>query len=83
MQTETSQQVFSSRMRETYILPDRLNGSEYLTFLQEVLTEMLSDVPMPIRQRIRFLHDGAPAHFSIDVRAHLQATFPGDWIGRD
>ncbi|GFX67549.1 transposable element Tcb1 transposase [Trichonephila clavipes] len=64
-----------------YILPERLNGSAYLTFLQEVLPEMLNDVPMPIRQRIRFQHDGAPAHFSIDVRAHLQATFPGGWIG--
>ncbi|GFW90958.1 uncharacterized protein TNCV_1758321 [Trichonephila clavipes] len=37
---------------------------------------------MPIRKRIRFQHDGAPAHFSIDVRAHLQATFPGGRIGR-
>ncbi|GFW36497.1 DUF4817 domain-containing protein [Trichonephila clavipes] len=58
-----------------YILLERLNGSVYLTFLQEVLPEMLNDVPMPIRQRIRFQHDGASAHFSIDVRAHLQATF--------
>ncbi|GFU58731.1 hypothetical protein TNCV_932721 [Trichonephila clavipes] len=65
-----------------YILPEGLNGSVYLTFLQEVLLKMLNDVPMPIRQRIRFQHDGAPAHFSIDVRAHLQATFPGGWIGR-
>ncbi|GFT86126.1 DUF4817 domain-containing protein [Trichonephila clavipes] len=64
-----------------YILPERLIGSAYLTFLQEVLPEMLNDVSMPIRQRIRFQHDGAPAHFSIDVRAHLQASFPGGWIG--
>ncbi|GFX15779.1 uncharacterized protein TNCV_1061011 [Trichonephila clavipes] len=54
-----------------YILPERLNGSVYLTFLQEDLPEILNDVPMPIRQRIRFQHDGAPTHFSIDVRAHL------------
>ncbi|GFY18952.1 DUF4817 domain-containing protein [Trichonephila clavipes] len=66
----------------TFSLEEGLNGSVYLTFLQEVLPEMLNDVPMPIRQRIRFQHDGAPAHFSIDVRAHLQATFPGGWIGR-
>ncbi|GFV33184.1 uncharacterized protein TNCV_970381 [Trichonephila clavipes] len=64
-----------------YILPERLNGSVYLTFLQEVLPEMLNHVPMPIRQRIRFQHDRAPAYFTIDVRAHLQATFPGGWIG--
>lgn len=65
-----------------YILPDRLNGSTYLTFLQEVLPDMLNNVPMPIRRRIQFQHDGAPAHFSTHVRAHLQATFPGGWIGR-
>ncbi|GFV72290.1 uncharacterized protein LOC103512048 [Trichonephila clavipes] len=64
-----------------YILPEILNGSMYLTFLQEVLPEMLNDVPMLIRQSIRFQHDGATAHFSIDVRAHLQTTFPGGWIG--
>ncbi|GFV82005.1 DUF4817 domain-containing protein [Trichonephila clavipes] len=66
---------------DLYILPERLIGSVYLTFLQEALPEMLNDVPMPIPQRIRFQHDGAPAHFSIDVRAQLQTTFPGGWIG--
>ncbi|GBL93627.1 hypothetical protein AVEN_25625-1 [Araneus ventricosus] len=29
-----------------------------------------------------FMHDGAPAHFSIVVRNHLDATYPGRWIGR-
>ncbi|GBN41973.1 hypothetical protein AVEN_258019-1 [Araneus ventricosus] len=31
---------------------------------------------------MRFLHDGAPAHFSIAVRNHLDATHPGRWIRR-
>ncbi|GFO44953.1 hypothetical protein PoB_007145800 [Plakobranchus ocellatus] len=26
--------------------------------------------------------DGAPAHFALDVRAYLNATFPDRWIGR-
>ncbi|GBN72912.1 hypothetical protein AVEN_88546-1 [Araneus ventricosus] len=26
-------------------------------------------------------HDGAPPHFSLDVRSVLDAKFPGQWIG--
>ena len=55
-----------------YIISERLNGSMYLTFLQEVLPKMLNYVPMPIRQCIQFQHDIAPACFSTGVRAHLQ-----------
>ncbi|GBN38054.1 hypothetical protein AVEN_196045-1 [Araneus ventricosus] len=29
-----------------------------------------------------FQHDGAPAHFSIDVRNYLNDTFGARWIGR-
>ncbi|GFU99992.1 DUF4817 domain-containing protein [Trichonephila clavipes] len=59
-----------------YILPDRLTGPRYLIFLEQVL-------PGIIGQRTRYrcdsyFHvvpaDGAPAHFSISVRNHLDAT---------
>ncbi|GFV83324.1 uncharacterized protein TNCV_1900501 [Trichonephila clavipes] len=30
-----------------------------------------------------FQHDGAPAHFSADVRSALDTAYPGRWIGRD
>ncbi|GFU46809.1 uncharacterized protein TNCV_434851 [Trichonephila clavipes] len=29
-----------------------------------------------------FQHDGAPAHFSADVRSALDTAYPGRWIGR-
>lgn len=29
------------------------------------------------------IHEGAPPHFSITIRSHLDATYPGRWIGRD
>ena len=35
-----------------YILPTRLEGASYLVFLQEVLPELLNDVPAPIRRHI-------------------------------
>jgi len=30
-----------------------------------------------------FQHDGAPPHFSCEVRNFLKYRFPGRWIGRD
>ncbi|GFW86614.1 uncharacterized protein TNCV_4333981 [Trichonephila clavipes] len=29
-----------------------------------------------------FQHDGAPAHFSADVRSVLDAAYPGRWFGQ-
>jgi len=29
-----------------------------------------------------FQQDGAPPHFALTVRAYLDHTFPGRWIGR-
>ena len=29
-----------------------------------------------------FMHDGAPAHITVDVRHFLDATYPQRWIGR-
>ena len=65
-----------------YLLPARLNGHRYLRFLQRVLPELLEDVPLAVCERMWIQHDGAPPHFSVDVRNHLNAVFPGRWIGR-
>jgi hypothetical protein len=46
------------------------------------LAQLLEEVPLTIRQRMWFLHDGAPAHFSLTAREHLNNTFPHRWIGR-
>ncbi|KAJ4437530.1 hypothetical protein ANN_17675 [Periplaneta americana] len=58
--------------------------SKYLTFLQEVMVELCEDLPLSLRQKMWFQHDGAPAHFSFAVHEHLHQTF-GErwWIGRD
>lgn len=42
----------------------------------------MDDVPLRQRREIWFLHDGAPAHFFIAVREHLNRTFGQRWIGR-
>ncbi|GFW67609.1 uncharacterized protein TNCV_3392801 [Trichonephila clavipes] len=67
-----------------YILPDRLIGPRYLISLEQVLPELLDSahVTAATRTSMWFQQDGAPAHFSISVRNHLDATFGERWIGR-
>ena len=43
---------------------------------------MLENVPLQVRQRLWFQHDGAPAHFVLDVKEYLNNVFPNRWIGR-
>ncbi|GFU53978.1 uncharacterized protein TNCV_5057011 [Trichonephila clavipes] len=65
-----------------YILPSRLTDRTYNIFLQEVLPEFLVDVPPFACSRMWFQHDGAPAHFSRNVRNHLDTVYGQHWIGR-
>ncbi|GBN28861.1 Xaa-Pro aminopeptidase ApepP [Araneus ventricosus] len=67
-----------------YLLPKRLTGANYLIFLQQNLLQLLDDVRVStaMRSSMGFQHDGAPAHYSIDMRLHLNATHGQQWIGR-
>lgn len=65
-----------------YLLPNRLGGGNYRTFLCDVLPELLENVPLAVRQRLWFQHDGAPPHFALNVRQYLNNVFPNCWIGR-
>lgn len=64
-------------------LPPRLTGQAYLEFLRDTLPPLLEDVPLADRQRMLYQHDGAPAHFSRNVRELLDRMFPDRWIGRN
>ena len=64
-----------------YTLPPWLGSDKYLVPLQEVLSELLIDVPESIWRRICFHQDGAPSHYGRSVRDHLDWTFPNRWIG--
>ncbi|GBM86271.1 hypothetical protein AVEN_72159-1 [Araneus ventricosus] len=66
-----------------YLLSERLTAN-YLIFLQQVLPQLLDDahVSAAMRYSMWFQHDGAPSHYSIDVRLHLNATYGQLWIRR-
>ena len=64
------------------IMPNRLNGDNYLDFLQNTLPDLLEDLPLQLRREHWFMHDGAPPHFSVHVRNFLNQQYPNKWIGR-
>ena len=67
---------------DPYILPERLNATTYLIFLQNVLPELLHPIPLNIRCSMWFQYDGVPPHFGNAVRGHLTAILCARWIGR-
>lgn len=74
--------ILNGRLIGPYMLPLRLTGGTYRVFLEEVLGDLLEDVPLDIRRGLWFQHDGAPPHFALDVRNHLNRRFGQRWIGR-
>lgn len=64
------------------VIPDRLNGDNYLNFLQNTLPILLENLPLLLRREMWYMHDGAPPHFTIAVRQHLHNQYPNRWIGR-
>jgi hypothetical protein len=49
-------------------LPPQLSGASYLHFLTEELPQLLADVLLAVQQTMWFMHDGAPAHFTCDIK---------------
>lgn len=64
-----------------HIFEGNLNGPMYLNFLRNELPQLLEAVEEGRREGIIFQQDGAPPHFSLDVRRWLNATYT-TWIGR-
>lgn len=74
--------VLGDRLIGPAFLPNRLNGELYLGFLNDTLPPLLENVPLNDRVRLWFMHDGAPPHFSINVREYLNQNYNDRWIGR-
>ncbi|XP_029659319.1 uncharacterized protein LOC115233172 [Formica exsecta] len=74
--------VIANRVIGPYFLPPCLNGEIYADFLENQLPLLLADVPLRVRAELIYQQDGAPAHFSRQVRQILNARFPEKWMGR-
>lgn len=63
-------------------LPPIMNGGSFLSFLRNMLPDLLDDLPLVIRRNIWFQMDGAPPHFARTVTDYINEVFPNRWIGR-
>jgi len=69
--------VLDDQLIGPFILEGHLTGEAYIRFLQEELPLLLEDGPLNKRGHMYFQHDGAPPHFSSEVRNFLNYRFPG------
>lgn len=76
--------ILYGRIVGPVIFEGPVNQHTYLALLQDVLPGLLDalDLPAHFRDNIIFMHDGAPAHFALNVRGFLNVNYPNKWIGR-
>jgi hypothetical protein len=67
--------VLHDHLISPFVFLGRLIGAVNLQFLQEELPQLLEDVPLAMRYRMVFQHDGTP-HFNRAVVEHLNVHFP-------
>ena len=65
-----------------FSLDGKLTGTKYVDFLSTRLHEISEKVLVDIKLGMRFMHDGAPPHFSRVAREFLNQHFANEWIGR-
>ena len=71
--------VIDDQLIGLYIFAQHLTGDIYSNFLQDELPALLENVPLQTRWQMYYQHDGAPPHFSQDVRQSLNHKFPNQW----
>ena len=55
-----------------------------MSFLTKPFQNYWTDeVPLGIRRKLWFKHDGAPVHYALNVRRYLDLQFPNRWICRN
>lgn len=53
---------------DLYIFPDNATLAVYLHSLRNILPKLSKDIPLEIRRNFIYREDGAPPHFSREVR---------------
>lgn len=74
--------VISNNLCGPHFLPPRLNANLFHDFLENILPEVIEDVPLNLREECWMQLDGAPAHYGRQVQHWLDENYPRRWIGR-
>lgn len=78
--------IFGDRLIGPIFLDGNLTGEMYLNLIENIVHPLLVDIvendDRYSADELTFQQDGAPPHFARPVTDFLNATFPGQWIGR-
>lgn len=74
--------IFNNRVIGPVFIEGNLTATRYLTLLRNQLENFIDELPLNDRRIMYFQQDGAPPHFSLEVRAYLDELLPERWIGR-
>ena len=75
--------LLGNKFVEPFVFDNNLTGNTYEVFLRNELPGLLEDIPLMIRSKMYFQHDGAPPHYTRHVREYLNESFPNRSLGRD
>ena len=64
-----------------YFFRGRLTDQVYANFLQNVLPQLMRDVPLYVRMNMWMQHDGAPTLHALCSRQVMNEIFYEKWIG--
>lgn len=73
--------LFSGHVIGPFFIEGNLTGDRYLQLLREEIVPAINNLTADINLTW-FQQDGAPPHFTREVREFLDVTFPNRWIGR-
>ena len=65
-----------------FFMERTITGNIYLDMLEQYVFPQLDQIEEENNVQLLFQQDGAPPHFSLQVRARLNDKFPDRWIGR-
>lgn len=73
--------LFAGHVIGPFFIDGNLTGQRYLQLLQQEIVPAINNLSPDINLTW-YQQDGAPPHFSREVREFLDVTFPNRWIGR-
>lgn len=74
--------IIGDRIIGPYFFDQTLTAIRFLEFLINDLPILLEDVPLATRRTMFLQLDGCPAHYSINIRNHINGTVRESWIRR-
>jgi hypothetical protein len=72
--------IWSEGVIGPFFFDGTCDGQSYLAMLNDQFWPSMGHIVE--EQHLWYMHDGAPAHWSKQVRSWLDVKFPGRWIGR-